>query len=180
MADIYIAWSDARRGGDAAAAAEKIRSSIYAMHATGNDIFAVEDGSLLAETLLLAGRPKDVFPLVEDVSAIMERGGHRHCESELLRLQGEACRALGERDRAAAFFNRGIERARSMGAKSLELRSAVSLTRMLRGEPERAELRRILDGLTEGFDRPDVKDAFALLHSAQSEPLASPEFPVPR
>jgi len=134
MADIYIAWSDARRGGDAAAAADKIRASIAAMQATGNDIFAVEDGTLLAEALLLAGKPNDVFPVIEDALAKMERGGHRHCEPELFRLQGEACRALGETDRATAFFRRGIESARSIGAKSLELRAVASLNQ---SQPER-------------------------------------------
>jgi predicted ATPase/class 3 adenylate cyclase len=180
MADIYIAWSDARRGGDAAAAVAKIRSSISIMQSSGNDIFAVEDGTLLAETILLAGKAKDVFPVAERVLSMVERDGYRHCGPELLRLQGEACRMLGERDRAAAFFHGGVERARAMGAKSLELRSVVALARMGCGVAERAELRRVLDGFTDGFEQVDIKDALALIHSSQPERPASLEFPTPR
>jgi hypothetical protein len=132
MADIYIAWSDARAGGDAALACTKIQLAIANMK--GNYLFAVEDGTLYAETLLLAGRPEEVFAVAENISAIIAEGGQNHCEPELFRLQGQAAADLGQRDRAETFFRAGIERARAMGARALELRSVAALANLSRGE----------------------------------------------
>jgi len=129
MADIYIAWSDARRGGDAAAACNKIQSAIASMK--GNFLFAVEDGTLHAETLLLAGRPEAVFALGETVSAIVAKGGQSHCEPELFRVQGEAAARLGQRDRAERFYREACARAQQLGAKALEQRAAAALQRVL-------------------------------------------------
>jgi tetratricopeptide (TPR) repeat protein len=140
MADIYLAWSDARRGGDSARACDRIGAAISSMK--GNFLFAVEDGTLHAETLLLAGRPEAVFAVAADVLAIIAEGGQHHCEPELFRLQGEAAASLGQRDRAEALFRKGVERAREMGARALELRSAAALTRLLG--------RRAMNALREG------------------------------
>jgi hypothetical protein len=118
---------------------------------------------MLAETLLLANRPEAVFRVVEDALAITQQGKQRHTEPELWRLQGEAARALGNPKQAATFFRQGIDRARSMGARLLELRCALALTRLVGGSEERAELRSILDGFVEGQDQPDFKQACALL-----------------
>ena len=54
-----------------------------------------------------------------------------------------------------------------MGAKTLELRSTVSLARLLASQGLRDEARAILGDIynwfTEGFDTADLKDAKALL-----------------
>jgi class 3 adenylate cyclase len=133
MADIYLAWSDARRGDDPTRASNKIGAAITSMK--GNVLFAVEDGTLHAETLLLAGQPEAVFAVAAEIMAIIEKGGQRHCEPELFRLQGEAAASLGQRDRAEAFFRKGIERASEMGAKAIEQRAAASLASLLGGKP---------------------------------------------
>jgi hypothetical protein len=129
MADIYLAWCDVRQGGDAGAACDRIESAIAAMR--GNSLFVVEDGTLLAEALLVAGRPGEVFSLVENILAMIAEGGQHHCEPELFRLQGEAAARLGQPDRAEAFFRQGVDRAREMGAKWLEQRSTDALTGLL-------------------------------------------------
>lgn len=129
MADIYLAWSDLRQGGDAGAACDRIESAIAAMR--GNSLFAVEDGTLFAEALLLANRPEEVFKVATNILAIIAEGGQHHCEPELFRLQGEAAGRLGQRDRAKAFFQAGVDRAREMGATWLEQRSAAALTSLL-------------------------------------------------
>ena len=83
-----------------------------------------------------------------------------------LRLQDKGYGAtrfeLAERD-----FRGAIELARTMNAKSPELRALTSLARMLAKQGKRDEARTMLAEIygwfTEGFDTADLKDAKALL-----------------
>ena len=72
--------------------------------------------------------------------------------------------AVGEAERA---FRRGLQVAREQKARSLELRLAVHLARLLadrgRAEEARTLLAPIYDGFTEGFGTKDLRDARALL-----------------
>jgi predicted ATPase len=60
-----------------------------------------------------------------------------------------------------------LVRARSMGAKAWELRSTISLARLLRDTRRRDEARAMLAEIyswfTEGFDTADLKDAKVLI-----------------
>jgi class 3 adenylate cyclase len=173
MADIHIAWADARQGGDAAAAADKIRSSISVVQAANNFIFVGEDATMLCETLLLAGKPKEALAVAERVFVVTAEGAQHHCEPELYRLQGEAALALGEPERAAEYFRCGVRSARSMEARSLELRCALSLHRLIGGTDELTELRTIFGSFTEGFDEPDLKEAAERIKPrAASDPVS--------
>jgi predicted ATPase len=66
-----------------------------------------------------------------------------------------------------ACFGAALEVARAQNAKWLELRSTVSLARLLRDTDRRNEARtavgEIYNWFTEGFDTADLKDAKALL-----------------
>ena len=68
---------------------------------------------------------------------------------------------------AEACFRQAIDIARHQGAKSLELRSVTSLSRLLRQQGKSDEARQLLTEIygwfTEGFDTADLKDARALL-----------------
>jgi predicted ATPase len=91
--------------------------------------------------------------------------------AELHRLQGEfllrreptevACRE------AEAYFLQALTIARRQQAKSLELRAAMSLTRLYQKQGRQAEARPRLaecyDWFTEGFDTLDLQEAEALL-----------------
>jgi class 3 adenylate cyclase/predicted negative regulator of RcsB-dependent stress response len=163
LADIFLAWARARRGGDASRAVDEIKSLKALADASLCHITELEIASVLAETLLLAGRPAEVFRVADDALAITTPNERRHYEPEVFRFQGDAAKAMGDRERAVAFYRRGIESAQSMNARFLELRSAIGLTRLAGGTAERAALKRILDGFTEGLDQPIVKEALALL-----------------
>ena len=73
---------------------------------------------------------------------------------------------------AEACFRRALDVARRQGAKSLELRAALSLARLMRDRGEPAEGRRLLTatfgGFTEGWDTPDLLDARAFLEELTS------------
>ena len=70
-------------------------------------------------------------------------------------------------EEAEACFHQAIEVARRQGAKSLELRAAMSLARLWRQQGKRSEAHRMLSALyhwfTEGWDTKDLQDAKALL-----------------
>jgi class 3 adenylate cyclase/tetratricopeptide (TPR) repeat protein len=163
IVDIFLAWTSARRGNDALGAVATIRSAMSLVHRGLTRISDLELATVLAETLILANRPQEVAPAMEETLAIARADMQGHYEPELFRMQGEAAKAMGDRDRASAFYRRGIESAQRVGAKGLQLRSAVGLARLGGGSSERAELKRLIEGFSEGIDQPSVREALALL-----------------
>ena len=129
-ADIFLAWAAARQGGDAAAAVEKIKAAMAHMHKDRSHVQDNELATILAETLLLAGRPEEAFGALEEALVAARAGNARHVEAELFRFQGEAAKAMGDVSRAATFYRQAIESARSVGARLLELRASLSLARV--------------------------------------------------
>ena len=75
--------------------------------------------------------------------------------------------AEGACDEAEACFRRALTIARAQQARSLELRAAMSLTRLYQTQDRQAEAQPMLaecyDWFTEGFDTPDLQEAKALL-----------------
>jgi class 3 adenylate cyclase len=86
---------------------------------------------------------------------------------EALRVRGELRLQKGLADLAKADFRDAIAQARGIGAKMLELRTTISLARLLAsegsGDEARAMLAEIYNWFTEGFDIADLKDSKALL-----------------
>ena len=87
----------------------------------------------------------------------------------MLRLQGELrlCARCTENRDAEENFWKAITMARDQHAKSLELRSVTSLSRLLQKQGQNDEARRMLVEIygwfSEGFDTADLKDAKVLL-----------------
>ena len=90
-------------------------------------------------------------------------------EAELYRLKGELLLALSADNAAAAetCFHQALVIARRQQAKSLELRAAMSLSRLWQQQGKRAEAYQLLaetyGWFTEGFDTADLQEAKALL-----------------
>jgi tetratricopeptide (TPR) repeat protein len=92
----------------------------------------------------------------------------RQWEAELHRVQGELLGGHGAEDaEVERCFRQAIEIARRQQARSLELRAAMNLARLLRQQGKTAEslkaLEEVYGWFTEGFDTPDLKEAKALL-----------------
>jgi predicted ATPase len=90
-------------------------------------------------------------------------------ETELYRLRGELllrCTVLEEQE-AEACFQRALVVPRRQQAKALELRAAMSLSRLWQQQGKRAEaydlLAPIYGWFTEGFDTADLQEAKVLL-----------------
>jgi hypothetical protein len=88
-------------------------------------------------------------------------------DAELWRLKGDLATLSGSPAEAESYLRRALDIARQQSAKSLELRAATSLARLLNAHGGRKEALRVLQGVyrrfTEGFDTVDVKDAKSLL-----------------
>ena len=103
---------------------------------------------------------------------LVEKTGEKWCEAELYRLGGRCLTATPDSTEETEIRYRcALRISREQGAKSLELRAATSLSRLLCEQTKRQEARNLLDPVydwfTEGFDTPDLKDAKALLEELE-------------
>jgi predicted ATPase len=107
--------------------------------------------------------------VLAEASTLVATTAERWWEAELYRLQGTLVlqRPHPEGDQAAACFQQALAVARRQGAKSLELRAALSLARLWQQQGKRPEAHALLAPLygwfTEGFDTADLQEAKALL-----------------
>jgi predicted ATPase len=97
------------------------------------------------------------------------KNGERVYEAELHRLKGELLLSLpiDNQDEAKTCFQQALVLARRQEAKALELRAAMSLSRLWQQLGKRDEARQLSSGIyawfTEGFNTADLQEAQALL-----------------
>jgi predicted ATPase len=101
--------------------------------------------------------------------AIVDHTGERHWEAEVYRLKGELLlqQAVPDAPQTEACFQQALAVPRRQQARSLELRAALSLSRLWQQQGKRNAARQVLAEIygwfTEGFDTPDLQEARALL-----------------
>jgi predicted ATPase len=125
--------------------------------------------ALHAEATARIGQVEQALTTLDETLAHVEQTGERLDYAEMLRLRGKV---LLMRDRSVTAeaensFRAALEVARVQEAKWWELRSSVSLARLLRDTNRRDEARTTIAEIhhwfTEGFDLPDLRDAKAVL-----------------
>ncbi|MFQ6024332.1 MAG: AAA family ATPase [Acidiferrobacterales bacterium] len=125
--------------------------------------------ALLVELYIDGGELGKASQALDQARRHMEQTEERIWAAEIHRLAGEICLARDPTttEQAKTFFRQAIAVSQSLGAMSLELRTTLSLARLLRNEGQGAEARSMLEAIygqfTEGFDTPDLKDAKTLL-----------------
>jgi predicted ATPase len=126
--------------------------------------------ALLPVALGREGRTKEGLIILDDALALAERTGECFFQAELQRLKGTLLMQEGGVERlnhAETCFREAIAVARRQDARSLELRAAVSLTRLYQKQGRQAEARAMLTEcyawFTEGFDTPDLQEAKELI-----------------
>ncbi|MBV8422440.1 MAG: AAA family ATPase [Hyphomicrobiales bacterium] len=160
---VFHGWARIQQS-DAQAGLAELRAAVAAYATTAHvnlDLYR----AILAEAELRAGN-------LEEAAAVLNQGERTADEwwrAGYLRLRGDLLlRGPGD-ERAAAerLYREAISVAAGQQAKSLELRAATSLARLLRDEGKRDEARNLLAPVygwfTEGFDTLDLKEAKALL-----------------
>lgn len=170
---ILSGWALAEQG-RAADGIARMQQGMSAFRATGAELWRTHFLALLAEAYARAGRAEAGLKTLAEALAVVERTQERVFEAELHRLKGEltllqASRegaGAGGRNDAEACFLQAIAIARRQGARSLELRAAMALSRLWRQQGKPAEARQMLaesyGWFTEGFDTADLKEARAL------------------
>ena len=123
----------------------------------------------LARSLARIGRTEEALAMLNEALAHVERSGEKVDLAEMLRLKAEVVLTHDSSATAEAerYLRTALDTARGQGVKWLQLRTSVSLARLLRDTNRRDEARAMLaeiyNWFTEGFDTADLKDAKLLL-----------------
>jgi predicted ATPase len=131
--------------------------------------------ALLAEAYKQGGQVEAGLHALAEALAHLNNTGECYYEAELYRLKGECLMAqTGKRCKeteAEECFRQALDVARRQQAKSLELRTTMSLGQLWQQQGRRAEARQVLGEIyswfTEGFETPDLQEANALLEALQ-------------
>ena len=147
---------------------EQMRQGIADWRTLGMETWVTHLLTLLAEAYCYAGQIEAGLDVIAEALALVEQHEERFCEVELYRLKGELLLASQPRGMEAEIcFRHALEVAREQHAKSLQLRAAMSLSRLWQRQGKRAEaqlmLADIYEWFTEGFDTADLREAKTLL-----------------
>jgi predicted ATPase len=163
-------WALAEQGACTSGVAT-LRQGMTEWAATGAETHRTYFLGLLAEALGHDGKFEEALAVLAEAHALTQTTSTVFHMAELHRLEGEfhlrhtSPNIAG--DTAEACFHRALTIARTQQAKSLELRAAMSLTRLYQKQNRSAEARPLLaecyNWFTEGFDTLDLRDAKTLL-----------------
>lgn len=165
---ILCGWALAIQGQTAEALAP-MRQGLAAARATGAEMLVPYFLALLAEACGHAGHADEGLHLLAEALAVADTTGERWYEAELYRLQGALllARSPHQHTDAETCFQYALDIAGAQHARSWELRTAVSLSRLWQQQGKQADARQLLaevyKGFTEGFGTADLQEAKALL-----------------
>jgi class 3 adenylate cyclase/predicted ATPase len=161
-------WTLAVQGQDEAGLAQ-MHQGMAAVVATGQTMSRPFHLVLLAEAAGHAGQVAEGLRLLVEALAAFEASGRGDMLAEAYRLQGTLLlrQAIPDAAQAEACFQEALAIARRQQAKSWELRTATSLSRLWQQQGKRDEAYELLAPIygwfTEGFDTADLQEAKALL-----------------
>jgi predicted ATPase len=172
---ILRGWSIAEQG-RAEEGVRQMREGLSGWRATGALSHRPYHLALLAEALGRQGQVADGRTTLAEAQALSSATGEHFYGSELLRLRGEllltpaaAPDSSGQAE-AEDCFRQALAQARRQGARPLELRAAMSLSRLFQRQGRPADagppLAAAYAWFTEGFDTRDLQEAKALLDGA--------------
>jgi predicted ATPase len=149
----------------------QVRQGIAAWRATGAALDVPYFCTLLAEVSVQLGHTEDGLQALAEAHTLVEKHEERCWEAEVCRLRGVLLlrQPVPQPEEAETWLQRALDVARRQEAKSLELRAAMSLSRLWQRQGKQAEARALLapvyDWFTEGFDTADLQEARALLQT---------------
>jgi TOMM system kinase/cyclase fusion protein len=173
----YLAWGMTMQGwaqvvqGQDEEGLAQIRRGLAALRATGAALRLPYYLALLAEACGQTGHAAEGLTLLAEALAQAHKTEESWTEAELHRLKGELLLSLSTDNQAEVegCLHQALAVARRQQAKSLELRAAVSLSRLWQQQGKRAEARELLASIygwfTEGFDTADLQEARVLLEA---------------
>ena len=146
-----------------------MRRGVSVLEAAGAMIGLSRWRRALLDGFLQPAKAAEGLGIVDQALASSRDGLTRYYDSELYRLKGELL-LLGDpsnQHAAEDCMRRALEVAGHQGAKTFELRAAMSLGRLLRQQGRRSEAHSLLSPIygwfSEGFDTKELRAAGALL-----------------
>ncbi len=161
-------WAQAETGHEAAALA-RMREGLELWHATGSELGHAYFLTLMAEIYGVQGDVDTALQTLLEAQTFADQTKEYWWEAELYRLKGELCLTGDTPNPAEAetCFARALDIAQQQGAKSLELRVVLSLSRLRQSQGRTDDIRPMLqelyEGFSEGFDTADLQAAKVLL-----------------
>ncbi len=140
--------------------------------------------SLLAQAYQRAGKNRLAAQTLDSALSVVDQTGERAYAAELIRQQGELCRMSAEETdtssventtshQAENYFQEALKIARQQGAKSWELRAALSLSELWQTQNRCQEAFALLEPIytwfAEGLDTKDLKRAKNLLNELEAK-----------
>jgi class 3 adenylate cyclase/predicted ATPase len=171
----WMAFGKALRGwaltlqGEGTEGIAQIHQGLAAYSSVGGNLQRPYFLALLAEAYGKVGQTQEGLTVLVEALAIVDNTEERYWEAELHRRKGEL--VLIQKglkvEVAEECFRQALDIARCQQAKSLELRSAMSLSRLWQQQGKQEDAHQLLSEIygwfTEGFDTADLKEAKALL-----------------
>jgi class 3 adenylate cyclase/predicted ATPase len=141
-----------------------IREGLAAWRATGSKFHVPYRLARAAEAYLVAGETENGLRLIREAT---EQSEDRWFAPELHRLKAELLLEAGRRDEVEECLDQALKAAQEQGARLLELRAAMSFSRLLQAQGRHNEARALLAPIytwfTEGLDTADLQQARTLL-----------------
>jgi class 3 adenylate cyclase/predicted ATPase len=171
----YMAWATILQGWvlsesvDREGGITQMQQGLEALQATGASVRKPYYLTLLAEAYGKSGRAKDGLVLLHEALMAAQETGEVWRKAELHRLRGELLLMLDVPDpsQAARCFHQALDIARRQHARALELRTAMSMSRLWQQQGKHDAARTVLADVaqwfTEGLDTPDLQEARTLL-----------------
>jgi tetratricopeptide (TPR) repeat protein len=151
------------------AAIQEFQIALGELARTGTEVTRPKFLGVLAEAYRKVDRPQEARSLLSLGTALAERTSQPFWDAELRRVHGELLldEDASAEDQAEKLFVEALEIARNQKARSLELRAATSLGRLLRDQGRLDEARAVLApvyaSFQEGLELPDLQDAKTVL-----------------
>jgi predicted ATPase len=148
-----------------------VRQGIAAWRATGAAVYIPYFCTLLADVSAYLGHPDEGLQVLVEAHALVEQHEERYWEAEVHRLRGVILQRQPGTPPAEAetWLRRALDVAHHQEVKSLEVRAAMSLSRLWQQQGKCAEAYELLAPIygwfTEGFDTADLQEAKALLEA---------------
>jgi adenylate cyclase len=182
MAAMLRGWALTREG-DLGEGLAQMRRGLAAQLATGAVLARPYWLCLIAEAIDRTDGAGAGLELLAEAERAVEQTQERYWEAEIHRVRADLLRAAAESDAPSAVpsadesYQHALDVARRQGARSLELRAAVSLAQAWHAAGRRHEARKVLtpiyDWFSEGHETTDVQAAAALLTELSAESAMS-------
>jgi class 3 adenylate cyclase/predicted ATPase len=164
-------WALAMQGQGEAGMAQ-VRQGLAAWRATGAVLTVPYLCIVLADVSAHLGHTADGLQALAEAYTLVEQQQERCWEAEVCRLRGVLLlrqTRTSQAEEAETWLQRALDVARRQEAKSLELRAAMSLSRLWQQQGKQAEAHALLAPIygwfTEGFDTADLQEAKMLLEA---------------